>query len=114
MERKHTPLPWGWHFNGTGGQWRLINLTTGVGLQIGGPPDVDNSADMKFIVRACNSYYDLIEALEKCAGALRAGQNSMSPRVAFTGDWSHLGTLSVSEILDEANTALSLAKGEAS
>jgi hypothetical protein len=47
-------------------------------------------------------------ALQLTAGALQAGQNSMAPRVAFTGDWAHLGTRSVSDILDTADAALAI------
>lgn len=48
----------------------------------------------------------LREALRLTAGALQAGQRSMAPAVAFTGEWSHLGKRSVSDILDFANAAL--------
>lgn len=47
-------------------------------------------------------------ALQLTAGALQAGQNSMALRVAFTGDWAHLGTRSVSDILDTADAALAI------
>lgn len=44
-------------------------------------------------------------ALEKCAGAL---SRSVSEKevVRFTGKWSHLGSMTVSDILDEADKAL--------
>jgi hypothetical protein len=47
------------------------------------------------------------EALVLTAGALQAGRRSMAPAIAFTGEWAHLGTWRVSDILDKADAALS-------
>lgn len=48
------------------------------------------------------------EALQLTAGALRSFENaSLIPQnIRFTGKWAHLGTMTISEILDRANQAL--------
>lgn len=52
----------------------------------------------------------LFIALQKCAGALqviiRRERMPESARINFTGDYADLGTMTVSQILDEANRAL--------
>jgi hypothetical protein len=56
------------------------------------------------------------EALQLAAGALRTMEHMslVDPQqpIRFTGAWSHLGTLSISSILDRTNDALEPAKEE--
>lgn len=56
---------------------------------------------------------DLAEALKMTAGALQAAAPHVVETVTFTGDWSHLGTRRVSDILDAADAALKKAEGVA-
>ena len=62
---KHTPLPWsfekhtaGASIKGSGKEW----IAT---LQISFVDDIEAKANAEFIVRACNSHYDLLEACKK-------------------------------------------------
>ena len=51
----------------------------------------------------------LFIALQKCAGALQVISTRMAGGgwpIVFTGDYADLGTMTVSQILDEANEAL--------
>lgn len=52
----------------------------------------------------------LFIALQKCAGALQLivdqGRWPADRRIVFTGDYADLGTMTVSQILDEANEVL--------
>lgn len=71
-EHKHSPLPWVFKDRRTEG--KRVQVSTAYN-HVGAPPQVcamwnsrmaaENAA---FIVRACNSHYELIEALEHLVG----------------------------------------------
>jgi len=50
-------------------------------------------------------------ALQKCAGALMASADGRA-NITFNGEFSYLGRMTVNEILDEANQALELTRGD--
>lgn len=55
---------------------------------------------------------DLRTALQLCAGALRSMErlSLVDPQrpITFVGDWSHFGTKTIPQILDQANEALEI------
>lgn len=58
----HTPLPWERELGGKRGAW--IQGTDGNWSALScGQTDAEASANAEFIVRACNSHYELLEAL---------------------------------------------------
>lgn len=91
-ERKHSPLPWRVRECGCGQDCRSVILE-GV-LQSDGRYSKE---DGEFIVRAVNSHYELIDALE---GILEIGKRDMS-NPKYDG------------YFEDARQALAKAKGEA-
>lgn len=81
MTQKHTALPWGVSHGYclTGSDERTRHYVAGpepksIGIKIATPwiegawdGDEEANANAAFIVRACNSHYELLEALEKAA-----------------------------------------------
>jgi len=67
---KHTELPWKIEYDNAdergGGQWYNIGPTT-VWFPYGAPQEEKDRAvaNAAFIVRACNSHYELLEACKK-------------------------------------------------
>ena len=64
-KQKHTPLPWKVALLGeliVGPSERVIAACAFLADGVGGPDEI--TANAKFIVRACNSHYQLVEALK--------------------------------------------------
>lgn len=53
---------------------------------------------------------ELVEALQMTTSVVQAGTRLMPPNLKFTDEWAHLGTRTISEILDAANEALGKAE----
>lgn len=67
MEKKHTPVPW----NSSRSEPERVYDTGGILVHANGSKYVDElekQANAAFIVRACNSYYELLEALKGLVG----------------------------------------------
>lgn len=75
VTNKHTPVP-----------WCVVPGTSAIhtedGLYLGGANlrQGENEANAAFIVRACNSHYELLEALEALSEMLYAAPNWMLQR----------------------------------
>lgn len=103
---KHSPLPW--VFETQLENWELDCGEVGASVfQIivskdGGDVFVGytDETNAKFIVRACNSHYELIGALENCRYHLKELYNNV-----HDGDPEYT-------LIQEANSVLSKAKGE--
>lgn len=66
METKHTPLPWHIKDQNVGGdKYHYIQQK---GKFIGFVMGITDKADAEFIVRACNSHYELLEAAKAALG----------------------------------------------
>lgn len=96
-EHKHSPLPWahdGENVNDYGGRYEQISDAGGceVSGEYGGPCEVDAA----FIVHACNSHYELLEALEEAMGWNWLDESDTVPK----------------EVKDQCAAALKKAKGE--
>jgi hypothetical protein len=99
----HTPGPWRVGFSDgsgaseDGGYWITANDKCVVrsGDSFGLLYGIESEADVNFIVRACNSHYELVDALKHIT-SLVGGQLSDNSRAAF----------------DIANTALAKAEGK--
>lgn len=83
---KHTPGPWKYYYEGSGDYLILagddekeiasvLQPKGGSGF-LGGGPAEENEANAKFIVLACNSHYELLEA---CKAALPMIKRSVAP-----------------------------------
>jgi hypothetical protein len=99
----HTPLPWSfspWHIEEGSPAVRApagyIVCTTAS----------DN--DAKYIARACNSHYALVEALEECVTILDGAQSGFIPGCGSDIAWQN----GRDERIASARAALSAAKGE--
>ena len=91
MSAKHTPLPWGIShgFNLTTGAGSRADYVCGpnpdsIGIKLASPwqegawdDDPEANANAEFIVRACNSHYELYEALKDFVAAADRGHVSM-------------------------------------
>lgn len=66
-----TAGPWEWVWNGTRGQWQLVNAQ-GVPVNLGGPPDVPLSDDQRAIA-------EVPKLIAACCAALEALNGDQEP-----------------------------------
>lgn len=71
MEVKHTPLPWKAEEGAARGAW-IMGADECWSALACGDDDRTAIANTGFIVRACNSHYDLLVALKDCRNAMYA------------------------------------------
>lgn len=123
-ETKHTPLPWEIHnltdiftrngaTNAAGVQcddndgWLIADCALGVTMvhgEEGDLPSSEQQENTKFIVRACNAHYALIQALEGTLGLLTDAMEH--------GITTSEGSPDILDVLKAADDAISKAKDQ--
>lgn len=106
MEVKHTTLPWitagrngaGDHIHGNDGEVAWCRTYVGINSDT-------ITANAEFIVKACNSHYDLLEALKGAIGALEFSRD-------YHGDLGNEEQAFAQDKLDAALKAIEKAEGK--
>ena len=122
---EHTPLPWAWVKTPTyvkwdiqtGGDELILSFSGPVLEAVGGEGALGawgslsiSEADAEFIIRAVNSHYKLLEALERLVRAFQDNPNK--PR--DSKDWAYtINTDVFAEGIPQAHAAIKAAKGDA-
>lgn len=125
---KHTPLPWatgpsGWRmteeYNQPFGIYELgkPNLITGCFKDVKGGIEV-TEANAAFIVRACNSHYELLEALKICRETIRDYHEYQHSGDPWEEDARAMGEMDIDYLkndgrLQKIDAAIAKATGEA-
>jgi hypothetical protein len=93
----HTPLPWQ-VYGPDGVKWPGIEAASATivvfgyddddeaGVRGTEPGEPEAKANAEFIVRACNSHYDLLEALEDAAQTFRRYEDMHAAKGSIEGD----------------------------
>ena len=75
---KHTPLPWKTKYVQVADKWEILGANKNgtekwIGVMIWGsePEDIANN---EFIIRACNSHYELLDSLKFAKSVIQSGE----------------------------------------
>lgn len=110
MENKHTPLPWfkatlkfgkdGFHLSGDVPALKMHDISAELLFVSLGAEEKELLERRAFIVRACNSHYELLEALKHVMGWI----DSWSPSFTEDDEWP--------EYNDNIRAAIAKAEGK--
>jgi len=80
---KHTPLPWVSKYVQVADKWEILGKEKDgsekwIGVMIWGS-EPEDEANNEFILRACNSHYELVEACKEAIDLLRDEWEGTSP-----------------------------------
>ncbi len=82
---KHTPLPWTIDPTGDIGAWHIGSREYGPVVDLCDPMKGDQEANARFIVRACNSYEELVEAAKRALEAMESAWHELENGKATIG-----------------------------